>query len=147
MRSLDDYNYHNDSRVRAGERRSPFQDVDECKRTATVILEDEDGNEEPVQVHVSRVVCQTCEGDGKHVNPSVDAGGLSQEDFDEDRDFRDEYMGGMYDVTCYECQGLRVTWELDEAATGKDLVRRFRKAEREQAEFEAVSRAERMMGA
>jgi len=53
-------------------------------------------------------VCDTCEGKGKHVNPSIDSEGISAEEFSEDPDFAEEYMSGSYDVTCYECKGLRV---------------------------------------
>lgn len=151
MRNLD-YNYHNDSRVRAGQRKSPFQNINETARTADIILEELDdgartGDEVTVQVRLKREICPTCDGDGKHVNPSIDAGGISSEDFDEDPDFREEYMSGRYDVECYECRGLRVVWELDEDATDKAIVERFHEAQREEADYEATCRAERMMGA
>lgn len=53
-------------------------------------------------------VCPRCEGTGTHVNPAIDGNGLTREDFDEDPDFRDDYMSGVYDVACYECGGKRV---------------------------------------
>lgn len=53
-------------------------------------------------------VCPLCEGRGTHTNPSIDCGGLSVEDFAEDPDFAEEYLGGKYDVPCYECHGKRV---------------------------------------
>lgn len=58
-------------------------------------------------------VCGTCDGKGTHVNPSIDAHGISPEEFDDDPDFRDNYFSGMYDVACYECQGRRVVPELN----------------------------------
>ena len=53
-------------------------------------------------------VCPTCEGKGSHVNPSIDAHGLSSEDFAEDPDFAEDYFSGAYDVPCAECGGQRV---------------------------------------
>jgi len=54
-------------------------------------------------------VCGTCDGKGKHVNPSIDSQGLSREDFDDDPDFEEDYFAGKYDVTCNECNGKRVS--------------------------------------
>lgn len=53
-------------------------------------------------------ICPTCEGSGKHVNPSIDSQGISPEEFYSDPDFEEAYFGGAYDVTCVECQGNRV---------------------------------------
>lgn len=50
-------------------------------------------------------ICPLCSGHGKHVNPSIDASGISAEDFAEDPDFAEEYFSGGYDVTCAQCQG------------------------------------------
>ena len=40
--------------------------------TGTIDLEDDDGEEEGVTVALKYEVCSTCEGKGKHVNPSID---------------------------------------------------------------------------
>jgi len=53
-------------------------------------------------------VCGQCEGSGKVVNPSIDAGGISSEDFYDDPDFADDYMTGKHDITCPRCGGMRV---------------------------------------
>lgn len=58
-------------------------------------------------------VCDTCDGKGTHVNPSIDSHGLSAEDFAEDPDFAEDYMSGAYDVTCAECHGERVVPVVD----------------------------------
>lgn len=49
--------------------------------------------------------CYQCEGNGKMVNPAIDAGGLTMDDFYEDPDFYDSYHSGMYDITCSVCNG------------------------------------------
>lgn len=54
-------------------------------------------------------VCPTCDGKGTRVNPAVDGNGLTSEDFDElGEDFRENYFGGLYDIKCSECNGIRV---------------------------------------
>jgi hypothetical protein len=53
-------------------------------------------------------VCDVCDGKGKHVNPAIDAHGISMQEFDEDPDFEASYWHGHYDVTCYRCGGKRV---------------------------------------
>ena len=71
----------------------------------TISLDSDDG---VFEVPMEWGVCPTCQGEGKHVNPSIDAHGLSAEDFAEDPEFAEDYMRGTYDVPCHECQGQRV---------------------------------------
>ena len=51
------------------------------------------------------VNCYQCDGKGTMVNPSIDAGGLSSQDFYDDPDFAEGYFSGRYDVTCSACNG------------------------------------------
>lgn len=51
------------------------------------------------------VVCDLCEGKSTVVNPSIDCCGLTAEDFRDDPDFADDYIGGCYDITCPRCGG------------------------------------------
>jgi len=62
------------------------------------------------------VACPTCRGSGTHVNPAVDGNGLTAEDIDElgGDDFMEDYLGGVYDVICDECRGLRVVPKCEE---------------------------------
>lgn len=53
-------------------------------------------------------VCGLCRGKGTVVNPSIDASGLTAEDFAEDPDFADAYFRGVYDIGCPRC-GTRTT--------------------------------------
>jgi hypothetical protein len=78
----------------------------------------------PDRVRIKFEVCSTCNGQGKHVNPSIDSHGLSSEDFDEDPDFREEYFSGRYDVPCYECKGERVVPTIDKEHNAPELVKR-----------------------
>lgn len=86
----------------------------------------EDGEEvgaREVELPVVFEVCGTCNGKGSHVNPSIDSNGLTASDFDEDPDFRENYMSGMYDVTCNECGGKRVVPILDEARATPEQIK------------------------
>lgn len=149
----DDLNYYSDHRVRAGERRkdSPFVSVDFSRMRAVVKVEgidDEDRDfEETHEVPVVFAVCPTCEGRGRHVKPSIDAGGLSAEDFDEDPDFRESYMSGMYDVTCYECRGEKVVPRMDEEQVKPEILKAIEERARLDAMYRAERDAERRMGA
>ena len=58
-------------------------------------------------------VCDRCRGKGTHVNPSIDEHGITQEEFDQDPGFQEDYMSGVYDVQCYECKGERVVMVID----------------------------------
>ena len=104
--------------------------------TITVEWEHDDGESEPV-VHEHTFpakfeVCGTCDGRGTHVNPSIDAGGITQQEFDDDPQFRADYFGGAYDVKCAECHGQRVKPEIDtvRVAAGSPEVKAAWKAYR-----------------
>jgi hypothetical protein len=62
------------------------------------------------------VVCWRCNGAGAHVNPAIDGNGISPEEFHEDPDFAESYFGGVYDITCEECNGDRVVGQANEKA-------------------------------
>jgi hypothetical protein len=53
-------------------------------------------------------VCDLCQGTGTVVNPSIDASGLTSDDFYKDPDFEEEYFSGYYDIPCPQCRGNRV---------------------------------------
>jgi len=77
------------------------------------VVEEEQGDEEEFVAFKCRFeVCNLCHGKGSHVNPSIDAHGLSAEDFAEDPDFADDYREGMYDQPCNRCHGKRVVPEI-----------------------------------
>jgi hypothetical protein len=86
-----------------------YKQLDGRGMTAVVELFTDDGDtSEDVTVRVEWGVCPTCHGRGSHVNPSIDAHGLTDEDFDADPDFAEDYLRGKYDVSCNECGGRRV---------------------------------------
>jgi len=101
-----------------------------------------------VAVPFSWAVCGLCDGKGRHVNPSIDCGGISGEEFDADPEFAECYMRGDYDVTCSECNGRRVVPELRAVSEAeRDALRALEAQEEDDAAYERECRAERMMGA
>tara|TARA_Y100000034_G_scaffold114215_1_gene150056 strand:- start:686 stop:1159 length:474 start_codon:yes stop_codon:yes gene_type:complete len=148
---MEDLNYMGDSRVMAGNKGSWYEKLDVKNMQALVEMPASVGPEgsldydttEQKMIPFKWVVCDTCQGKGTHVNPSIDAGGLSREDFDEDPDFAEEYTSGRYDVQCYECKGQRVVPEpLDE-----EFIKYLEERSRSAWESHQEMMAERRMGA
>lgn len=143
MNTIDDYNYANDQRTQGAVEKpklyffgcgicgTPGEACD-CKDYEGVDIEEE--------LPMKWGVCHVCDGKGKHVNPSIDAGGLSAEDFHDDPDFAEDYMRGTYDVTCNGCNGRTTVPVVDWDAL--DPTRR--KAYEEQLKEECLDHAERL---
>lgn len=110
----------------------------------TAFFETED---ETFPVKMVFVVCDLCNGKGKHVNPSIDAHGLSREDFDEDPDFAEDYFSGVYDVPCAQCHGRRVHAVPDEDNNPKELLEKIAEHEKDLRDMYAEMAAERRNGA
>lgn len=101
----------------------------------------------PHVLHLRKTRCGLCNGRGVHVNPSIDSHGISSEEFAEDPDFFSEYVNGMYDVSCYECNGTGASFEIDRKRTDSAALRAAREIFREEEEYRAECAAERRMGA
>lgn len=102
--SLEDRNYYNDHRVRGGRERW-WTSINENKMIARHKYDTEDDLQ--VWYKFKYETCDTCDGKGYHVNPSVDCNGLTYEDL-YDGGYAEDYFGGVYNVACYKCQGQRV---------------------------------------
>ncbi len=95
-----------------------------------------------VDLPCHRIVCDHCDGTSSHVNPNIDGHGLSQEDFDQDPDFRESYFNGDYDVACDQCKGARVVDVVNYEALTPKMQRRYnayldqRNADEQEAAFE-----------
>ncbi len=113
-------------------------------RPKPLIIEDDGGVE--IELPTKWAVCGRCRGDGVHDHPAF-ANGISQEEFAEDPDFKEDYFRGKYDVVCTTCHGERVTsvpdWDRMTEAQ-KVLLQEHYQAERD---FRAEEAAERRMGA
>lgn len=118
----------------------------------TFTYEDSAGNE---LVHIfptKKEVCPRCEGEGRHVNPSIDGHGITAEEWlgpDWDDESRETYLAGGYDVPCYECKGLRVVDVPDEERYSEEDKRVWKihcQTRRERRECDEISRIERLSG-
>lgn len=92
-------------------------------------------------------VCGTCNGRGEHVNPSIDAHGISREEFEEDPEFEEEYHAGLYDVTCFECHGRTTVLEIDTKASKESAVSAADEVFKDESSYRRECDAERRMGA
>lgn len=126
---IENMNYYNDSRTQ-GPARESF----------TVCVDDVE-----VELPTRWEVCPVCDGAGKHVNPSIDCGGLTREDF-EDEDFIEDYRSGVYDVTCSQCRGRTTVRVVDEGRLSPDLLVAYQEQQKEEAEFRAMQRSELAFG-
>jgi DnaJ-class molecular chaperone len=115
----------------------------------TLYRETEDGFVDEIELPTRFALCPSCEGRGAtshHVE--CDGGGFTSSEWaEQDEDFREDYLAGRYDRPCDACNGLRVIEVVDESR----LDRRTRKAWRDQcrddADHDAIRRAEIAMGA
>lgn len=131
-KSMDDYNYYGDYRVRnAGKNKAPILYLD-------------DGTE--LELPTRWEVCPTCDGRGSHVNPSIDAGGITAEEMHEDPDFADSYFRGAYDVKCYQCGGRTTVPAVDWDALSPEHRAAYEKQLDDDAAYEAERLAEIRMG-
>jgi hypothetical protein len=131
---MDDWNYYGDPRVtNAGRNKPPT-------------LWDEDAETE-IELPTKWEVCGTCDGKGKHVNPSIDAGGLTGEDFGDDPEFHDSYMRGAFDVTCSQCAGRTTVPVVDWDRLTPEQTKAYESQQQDDASYEAERLAERRMGA
>ena len=138
--SIEHMNYWNDSRVQAAMKQS--EDYEEVDGTIFFVL-----GEDRLLLPCKVETCHTCSGKGTHVNPSIDAGGLSREDFDEDPGFESDYMSGMYDVTCYGCKGVKKVLTVDYEKLDDAAKKRYDDHRKDEARYQAMCAAERAMGA
>lgn len=122
--SLENYNYARDPRTQ-GPAKKPTLYMD-------------DGTE--VELPTKWAVCPVCDGKGTHVNPSIDAGGLSYERCHDDPEFLQDYFDGMYDQQCNRCQGRTTVPEVD----WDQLTAEQKRLYNEQLEADAAYEAERL---
>ena len=125
---IETLNYYNDKRTHGP--------------AGPAVLYTDDGD---ITLPMRWVVCPVCDGEGKHVNPAIDAGGISREDLDPD--FVENYIGGVYDVCCSHCQGRTTIQEVDWDSLTSEQADAYRAQLDELDKMRACEIAERAMGA
>jgi RecJ-like exonuclease len=99
------------------------------------------------------VICSECAGNAstsRHVE--CDGGGFTASEWnDQDDDFRQDYMAGVYDRPCDCCDGKGRIQIIDQKAVlgwrERIFLTAFKKQERDNREIDAMQAAERRMGA
>lgn len=115
------------------------------RNTITVNAEWDDDNECWVTIELPAhvIVCPRCGGRGAHVNPAIDGHGISTSDECwQDDDFRDNYFGGLYDVTCEQCEGRNVVLVINEDACDPEQLARYHQHQRDRWDAYASDRSE-----
>lgn len=111
---------------------------------------DEDGF---VEFQMEYQVCPLCDGKGKHVNPSIDAHGITSDEWSEwSYEDREDYMSGVYDVVCYECGEKRVvplisTSRFYRTKAIEELIEYIDECKAEEASYVHMCMSEKAMGA
>jgi len=121
------------------------------------LTEMEEGHCEPSRQPVFSLpahyeVCWRCRGKGTHDHPAFSNGFTAEEMHEHGDDFREDYMAGVYDVTCMECRGKRVLLvpsrdAIKEGTAAHELLMALDSMEAAAAECEAEMAAERRAGA
>jgi len=119
----------------------------EQAKKPVLFLDDGPGKYKQVELPTKWEVCPICDGEGKHVNPSIDCGGLTADDFAEDPDFMDEYMSGTYDVACNYCCGRTTVLAVDWDALTPDQANAYNQQLDDERATRAEHQAELRMGA
>lgn len=85
--------------------------IDERRMVLVFTIENEDGVEVEHTLPFTFGVCPKCDGKGSYVNPSIDAHGITSDEWENewDDEGREDYLSGRYDMTCEECHGKRVS--------------------------------------
>ena len=134
---MEERNYMMDSRTNA---ENAWEGYDERSGTMAISWtrydEEHDTEEEKTLSLPARLeLCDLCSGKGSVVDPSIDAGGLSQDDFYDDPGFEEEYHGGTYDIPCPQCRGKRVVPVVNYEGLAPEQKKEFDEYQREQAEI------------
>jgi len=146
-RLMEERNYMMDPRTNA---KNAWEGYDERAGTMAISWtrydEEHDTEEEKTLNLPARLeICDLCSGKGSVVDPSIDAGGLSQYDFDEDPGFEEEYHGGTYNIPCPQCGSERVVPTVNYDALSAEQKKEFDEYQREQAEAAEEAYRDRRM--
>ena len=119
-----------------------------------VVFQNDNGDEMVVELPAVFQVCSDCKGHGTVLNEAMRYHAYTYEDEEmHDPEFLEEYFkpGGMYDVTCSTCKGMRVEKVVDAkamlTAEQKEALEAMHEREQDDAEYDRMCRMERMMGA
>lgn len=109
---------------------------------------DPEGNIDLDNIPAKYEVCNSCYGTGtttRHVE--MDGGGFTASEWaEQDDEFKEDYLNGVYDRPCPECKGQRVVAEVNEEACSKEFLDIYHKYLEEERRFRMEEAAERRWG-
>lgn len=110
-----------------------------------VLIENDQGEEIEVQLPAEWHICESCRGSG---GSSAHLGAFTADEWrEQDEDFQRDYMQGMYDRACDECNGAGKVLAIDhERCTSEDHKAAIAWLQ-DEAEADADVRAEMQMEA
>ena len=109
----------------------------------TIVIPDDEGMDR--RLPATYEVCEACRGRGKRVNPAID-GFSTMDECAQDEEFMEDYLSGVYDVICDECEGLRVVLVFDEARATPEQISAYEAHQREEWEYRRMAEMERRYG-
>ena len=96
-------------------------------------------------------VCSGCQGHGTRLHEAIGSHAYSMEEFQQEFDDEEarEYFtrGGIYDVTCWTCNGEKVVKHPDLTVLTDEERAWIDDSEEEEASYQRMCKAERDMGA
>ena len=122
--------------------------LDEKTWLATTIVYDDNGEEKEEQIPFKYTICNTCNGTGYYVNPNIDSHGITQEEGSEewgDSD-RQNYLEGLYDVPCRNCDGQRVVAIIDKTRATEKQINLVNEKIQEEHDYARLVESERRFG-
>jgi len=106
-----------------------------------------DNEEIERQLPAKYEVCPRCEGVGAHTNPAIDGNGITADEMAELGDeFFNDYMSGVYDIKCEQCDGLRVVLVPDEIRADAKLLKEYESIQDDMAYYDMQRQHEQQMG-
>lgn len=121
------------------------RDARNCERDEAPVLYLVDGTEKTLPTKWA--VCHVCNGKGTHVNPSIDCGGISAEEFHDDPDFAESYFAGEYDQACNRCGGRTTERVVDWDALSEAEAKAYKEQLDDEAALAREEYYERRAGA
>lgn len=106
------------------------------------------GDDSEVVLPTRWVICPACDGNGTScAHVECDGGGFTSSEWNEqDEDFRDDYLAGRYDRPCDECSGSGKVKVVDTDRLTEEQLALWNEQCDDDADYDAMCRAERRMG-
>jgi RecJ-like exonuclease len=118
--------------------------TDDGREPKRVVISDDDGMD--VELPTCWEICSTCDGNGAH---SQRLGAITSDEWnnDWDEESRETYLRGGYDATCESCSGSGKVRVVDVERLTAEQLALWEAWQKDEAEYQALCKMERDMGA